>query len=171
MPRRISGPICTFATSPTVIGAPPAPLPTETFRMSSRLSKRPRPRITYSEPPISRTRPPTSSFDARTASLTLASGTLYASSFAGSTSIWYCFSKPPNEAISATPGTAVSAGRTVQSWRPRSCARLSDPVVSARMYCITQPTPVASGPSIGIAPCGSLATTPFRYSSTRLLAQ
>ena len=30
------------------------------------------------------------------------------------------------------------------------------PVVSARMYCITQPTPVASGPSIGWAPSRQL---------------
>jgi hypothetical protein len=36
---------------------------------------------------------------------------------------------------------------------------------------MTQPTPVASGPSIGCAPSGSLLRTPLRYSSTRLRAQ
>ena len=171
MPRRISGPSWTVATSPTVIGVPPGPVPSDTARMSSRLSNRPRPRTTYSVPPISSTRPPTSWFDACTALTTRDIGMSYARSLAGSTAIWYCFSKPPNEAISATPGTAVSAGRTVQSWRLRSSARLSCPDVSARMYCMTQPTPVASGPSIGMAPSGSLSRTPFRYSSTRERAQ
>ncbi len=74
MPRRISGPRCTRATSPTVMGTPPAPTPSDTARMSSSDSKRPRPRTTYSVPPISSTRPPTSALDSRTARITRAMG-------------------------------------------------------------------------------------------------
>ena len=171
IPRRSAGPICTSATSPTVTGVPPGPMPTDTLRMSSSEVNRPRPRTTYSAPPASSTRPPTSALEARTASVTFWMDRLYACSFAGSTCTWYSFSYPPNDAISATPGTAVSAGRTVKSCRARKSDRLSAPLVSASTYCITQPTPVASGPSVGRASGGSLPVTPFRYSSTRERAQ
>ena len=38
-------------------------------------------------------------------------------------------------------------------------------------YSKTQPTPVASGPRIGVTPCGSLFEMVDSFSSTRLRAQ
>ena len=52
---------------------------------------------------------PTSLLALWIALITRVTGIPYASSFAGSISTWYCFSKPPTLATSETPGTAVSA--------------------------------------------------------------
>ena len=52
----------------------------------------------------------------------------------GSRTIWYCRSKPPSDATSATPATACSAGRTVKSCSARSSARSSLPDVSSSTY-------------------------------------
>ena len=52
---------------------------------------------------------PTSELAFWIAAITCVIGMPYACSRAGSRSTWYCFSKPPMEATSATPGTAVRA--------------------------------------------------------------
>src|ERR1017187_7010662 len=87
----------------------------------------------------------------------------------GSTVTWYCLTKPPTEATSATPGTAVSWYFRYQSWRERSSARSR--LVELMEYMKAQPTPVASGPSDGVTPWGKRPLKPLRYSSTRLRAQ
>jgi len=63
----------------------------------------------YSRSVSSTTMAPTSALALRMASMTRVIGTPYACSRAGSRSIWYCFSNPPMDATSATPGTEVSA--------------------------------------------------------------
>ena len=63
----------------------------------------------YSRSDNSITIAPTSLFASAIALITRVIGMPYAWSRAGSTSTWYCFSKPPTVATSATPGTAVSA--------------------------------------------------------------
>ena len=45
------------------------------------------------------------------------------------------------------------------------------PLRSTSAYSKTQPTPVASGPSVGVTPSGRRAPAVLRYSSTRLRAQ
>ncbi len=62
----------------------------------------------YSLPPISITRAPTSALCAPIACTTRITGIRNARSFSGSTSTWYCLTKPPRLATSETPGTAVS---------------------------------------------------------------
>ncbi len=105
-PRRISGPTATSATSSTRIGLPLArSSPTTIFAMSRGEETRPRLRTTYSVPASSMTRPPASPLPLRTASSTRLSGTFQASSRLGSTSTWYCLTKPPTAATSETPGT------------------------------------------------------------------
>ena len=73
------------------------------------LREYPRPRTMYSLPANSISRPPTSLLLWRMAATTWSSGRLYAASRLGSTVIWYCFTNPPMDATSATPGTACSA--------------------------------------------------------------
>ncbi len=63
----------------------------------------------YSVPLHSSRRPPASLFEARTAAVTLVSGTSSAASRTGSTVIWYWRAKPPTVATSATPSTACKA--------------------------------------------------------------
>src|SRR5262245_19676924 len=60
LPRRISGPGCTFATSRSRIGTPFAPVPTATFFKSSTELTYPRTRKMNSFSAISMDRPPTS---------------------------------------------------------------------------------------------------------------
>jgi len=59
----------------------------------------------YSRPVNSTSRPPTSLFPPRTAATTFEIGTPYAASRLGSTFTWYCRTKPPSGATSATPAT------------------------------------------------------------------
>ncbi len=59
-PRRISEPSCTVATSRSKIGVPLALVPTAIFSISSVDLMYPRPRIMYSTPENSMTRPPVS---------------------------------------------------------------------------------------------------------------
>ncbi len=63
----------------------------------------------YSRSESSITMAPTSALAFWIAAMTLVIGTPYAWSREGSRSTWYCFSNPPMEATSETPGTAVSA--------------------------------------------------------------
>ena len=93
----------------------------------------------------------------------------YARSRFGSTVIWYWRTNPPTLATSETPGTAVSSYLRNQSWIERSSPRSWRSDRSA--YTKAQPTPVASGPSLGVIPGGSCSEREFRYSRTRLLAQ
>src|SRR2546428_324420 len=72
---------------------------------------------------------------------------------------------------SARPGTAWSAYRTFQSWSDCNCCNVAWPVMSTSAYSNTQPTPVASGPRIGVTPWGSLLEMLDNFSSTRLRAQ
>jgi len=58
----------------------------------------------YSRPVSSTRRPPTSLLPLRIASTTVSSGSLYASNAVGSMLTWYCRTKPPIGATSATPG-------------------------------------------------------------------
>ena len=60
-------------------------------------------------------------------------------SSSGRTSTWYCFSKPPNEFTSATPGTERSWGFTTQSWSVRSSVR--SPVGASTLYWKISPRP------------------------------
>jgi len=57
---------------------------------------------------ISSERPPTSPLLFCTAIATSLIDRLYACNRCGSTVIWYCFTKPPTEATSATPSTLES---------------------------------------------------------------
>src|SRR6516162_2638006 len=114
-------------------------------------------------------RPPTSPLLLLTAMLTSAIERLYARSFVGSTVIWYCFTKPPMDATSDTPSTAVSWYLRYQSCMERSSARLR--CLELIAYINAQPTPVASGPRLGATPGGSRDESELKYSSTRLRAQ
>src|SRR5947207_11533525 len=58
-----------------------------------------------------------------------------------------------------------------QSWIDWSCCSVACPVLSTSAYSNTQPTPVASGPRIGVTPRGSLFEMLDNFSSTRLRAQ
>ncbi len=69
----------------------------------------------YSRSLSSITMAPTSALALWMALITRVMGMPYPWSFAGSRSTWYCFSNPPIEATSDTPGTAVSAYRRFQS--------------------------------------------------------
>ena len=73
------------------------------------------------------------------------------------------------EATSATPSTDDRPYCRYQSWKLRSSARERSGELST--YMKAQPTPVASGPSWGVTPGGSLPLRPDRYSSTRDRAQ
>ena len=59
----------------------------------------------------------------------------------------------------------------MKSWNVRSSSRLCFPVRSVSAYWKVHPIPVASGPSVGVAPSGNVALRLLRYSSTRLRAQ
>ena len=96
-------------------------------------------------------------------------GRLYARSLDGSTVTWYCFTNPPTEATSATPSTEVSWYRRYQSCIERSSAKSR--CFELMEYMSAQPTPVASGPSVGVTFFGRVALSELRYSSTRLRAQ
>ncbi|MCY1514578.1 hypothetical protein D9M68_491230 [compost metagenome] len=89
----------------------------------------------------------------------------------GSSTTWYCLTMPPTVATSATLGNVFSSNLRNQSCRARSCARSCPPLRSTRAYWKIQPTPVASGPSAGLAVAGSRPWTWLRYSSTRERAQ
>ena len=121
MPRRISGPICTRATSPSSTGVPPAPRPTGTLRKSSRFLRYPVARTAYSASPISRTDPPVSLFESRKADLTLSMVIPSARIRSGSSTTWYCLTSPPRLATSATFGTLFSSYFRNQSCSARSC--------------------------------------------------
>src|SRR5437879_13390078 len=58
-----------------------------------------------------------------------------------------------------------------QSCRDWSCCSVVCPVLSTRAYSNTQPTPVASGPRMGVTPCRSLLQMVDSFSSTRLRGQ
>ena len=83
--------------------------------------------------------------------------------------IWYWRTKPPTLATSATPGTALSWYLRNQSWMDRSSLRSWRSDRSA--YWNAQPTPVASGPSVGVTSAGSRVDAWLSDSSTRLRAQ
>src|SRR5205807_8851464 len=78
---------------------------------------------------------------------------------------------PQTLASSATPGTACRAYRMFQSCSDWSCCRVTCPVLSISAYSKTQPTPVASGPRMGVTPWGNLLEMVESFSSTRLRAQ
>ena len=78
---------------------------------------------------------------------------------------------PPMLATSATPSISRSWNRTNQSCSARSWPRSFCPVRSTRAYWKAQPTPVASGPSVGVTPAGSRPVAWLRYSSVRERAQ
>ena len=59
--------------------------------------------------------PPTLRLLPATASTTWSNVRSYLISGSGSMRTWYCFSKPPQELISAVPGTVRRAGLTTQS--------------------------------------------------------
>src|SRR5437764_1365936 len=54
-----------------------------------------------------------------------------------------------------------------QSCMDWSCCRVACPVLSMSAYSNTQPTPVASGPRIGVTPWGSLLEMVESFSRTR----
>src|SRR5262245_2030537 len=114
-------------------------------------------------------RPPTSPLLRWTAMATSEIESLYALSFVGSTVTWYCFTNPPTEATSDTPSTEASWYRRYQSWIDRSSARSR--LVELIEYMKAQPTPVASGPRVGVTFRGNCELSPLKYSSTRLRAQ
>src|SRR2546426_8034071 len=58
-----------------------------------------------------------------------------------------------------------------QSCSDCNCCSVAWPVLSTSAYSNTQPTPVASGPRMGVTPCGSLLEMLESFSSTRLRAQ
>src|SRR5213082_514414 len=58
-----------------------------------------------------------------------------------------------------------------QSCMDWSCCRVVWPVLSMSAYSYTQPTPVASGPRIGVTPFGSRLEMVESFSRTRLRAQ
>ena len=66
------------------------------------------PRTMNSMPFSSMTLPPTFKLLWRTVSMTICSVTFSARIRSDETSIWYCRTKPPTLATSATPGTALS---------------------------------------------------------------
>src|SRR5674476_1147472 len=76
---------------------------------------------------------------------------------------------PPIDATSDTPSTDASLYLTYQSCIdlkvPRSCCLLS------RVYQNTCPTPVPSGPSVGVTPPGNCALTVLSLSSTLVRAK
>src|ERR1035438_1562082 len=113
--------------------------------------------------------PPTSELLLCIADTTSEVETLYALSFTGSISTWYCFTNPPIDATSATPSTDDNLYLTYQS-----CIDLKVP----RSYCLlssvyqnTCPTPVPSGPSVGVTPPGNCALTVLSFSSTLVRAK
>ena len=63
---------------------------------------------------------------------------------------------PPMLATSATPSISLSWKRRNQSWSARNWPRSCRPVRSTKAYWKAQPTPVASGPRVGVTPGGSL---------------
>jgi hypothetical protein len=109
MPRRAAGPTVTRPSSATRTGTPLAVAPTTTSSMSAMDLRYPRPRTMCSRSESSTTMAPTSELAFWRAAITRVIGMPYACSRAGSRSTWYCFSNPPSEATSATPGTAVRA--------------------------------------------------------------
>ena len=105
-PRRKSPPIWTLAISRRRIGD--VWPPTSIFSKSETDSTSPNPRMTNSMPFSSMTLPPTLRLLRPRASMTSWSKIPRSRIFAGETSIWYCRTKPPTDATSATPGTAFN---------------------------------------------------------------
>ena len=104
-PRRMSAPTCTVAMSFTLTGIPSRLALIVILSMSSTLFMYPSPLTKYSISDDSIFLPPTSLLLIITAFLTSEIDNPYAFSLFGSTSIWYCFTKPPTDATSATPST------------------------------------------------------------------
>ena len=73
----------------------------------------------------------------------------------GNNFTWYCFSSPPTDATSATPGADCSAGLTTLSFRRRSSRRSRVPCRSTSAYWKIHPMLLALGPSVTSASAGS----------------
>ena len=96
----------------------------------------------------------------------------------GSTSTWYWRTNPPTDATSATPSADSSQDRTYQSWTVRSSSRSQPPAGRpwgsrpSSVYQKICPSAVASGPSVGCTPAGSVpAGRLLSFSSTRVRDQ
>jgi hypothetical protein len=112
----MSGPNETRATSRTRIGVPPGPTATTLASTSARPDVAAPAQHVLGARGLEHTRADLDCWRRRTARLTSPTDRPNATRRSGSTMIWYWRSKPPSVATSATPSTAWSAGRTVNSW-------------------------------------------------------
>ena len=158
-----AGPTRTSATCRSSTGMPPFTA-TTVAPMSSALCTRPSPRMTYSCPLSMYTPPDAFSFEPLAACSTCSSVTPVASMRAGSASTWYCFTSPPIGITCATPGTASSRRRIVQSAAVRSSCGDWVPVSPImRISPITLDTGASSGAA---TPAGSELATLCSFSAT-----
>ena len=86
----------------------------------------------------------------------------------GNSLTWYCFSSPPTEATSATPGADCSAGLIRLSFSSRSSRRSRVPSRSTSAYWKIQPMLLAFGPTVTLASGGSCGRMALRRSCDEL---
>ena len=144
--------------------------------MSFSFATRPSPRTRYCSGPTLMNWPPTCRLFPSMAPRTSLKPRPYLMSLLGSITTWYCFSWPPHESTSSTPGAVRRMRRTLQSWRVRSSMSLSVPASfsSARssVYQYTCPRPEELGPSSGSPyPCGMRDFTSSSRSATNRRAK
>ena len=133
MPRRISGPSCTVATSRSSTGVAPDTA-SGTVRKSASDRRYPRDRTMYSASAISTTEPPAAWFAFCSASTTAACVMPRARMRSGSSITWYWRTMPPMLATSATSGTVLSSYLRNQSFNARNWPMSSLPLRSTRAY-------------------------------------
>jgi hypothetical protein len=133
MPRRISGPICSVATSRNSTGVAPDTA-NGIVRKSSSDFRKPRERTMYSASASSITDPPEAWLAFCKACTTMAWVTASARMRSGSSTTWNCLTMPPMLATSATSGTVFSSNFRNQSLSARSWPRSLWPLRSTSAY-------------------------------------
>ena len=85
----------------------------------------------------------------------------------GEKAISYCFTLPPKELTSTTPGIMLSCRFTVQSSMVRSSCGVYCEVSAWSVYCNISPSPVLMGPISGVPkPSGMSPLTWLSFSCT-----
>jgi hypothetical protein len=128
-PRRISGPMH-VATSWSRSSGEPASAPTPSAMLANVVERLDVAEAAHHELAFSATsssRPPASLLLRADGVADLRDRDVVGAQLVGVHLIWYCLTKPPMEATSATPGTDISSYLRNQSWMERSSLRSSGP--------------------------------------------